>query len=117
MKGFFTFPCALESNIDVGIAFAGKRFSIDIQDFNLGRAFADSSDCVGGILSFDDASGIPINLAIVGDEFLKSCESECPQMAFNFTKSRGERVCNFRLYSGWENRVIQEHKLVQERRM
>ena len=86
MKGFFTFPCALESNIDVGIVFGGKRFSIDIQDFNLGRAFADSSDCVGGILSFDDASGIPINLAIVGDEFLKSCELKCLRMSFRITK-------------------------------
>ncbi len=32
-----------------------------------------SGDCVAGILSIGD--GFPPNLAILGDEFLKSCES------------------------------------------
>lgn len=33
---------------------------------------ASSTDCVGGVISI--GNGLPSNLAIIGDEFLKSCE-------------------------------------------
>ena len=46
-----------------------------LNDFNLGRTSSGSSDCVGGILAL--GSGLPSNLAIIGDEFLKSCKSPC----------------------------------------
>ena len=45
-------------------------------DFYLGRVSAGSTDCVAGILSMGD--GLPPNLAIIGDEFLKSCKCLVP---------------------------------------
>ncbi|TDL26248.1 acid protease [Rickenella mellea] len=66
--GFFTFPCA--SNIEISFSFAGQEFPVDMFDFNLGMTAVGSRDCVGGILSLGD--GFPADLAIIGDEFLKS---------------------------------------------
>lgn len=68
--GFYTFPCSSSPNIQ--LSFNGQRFSVNLNDFNLGRTASGSKDCVGGILGMGD--GFPQNLAIVGDEFLKSCE-------------------------------------------
>jgi hypothetical protein len=66
--GFYTYPCA--SQLDISLSFCGQAFSVNIFDFNLGRTAAGSPDCVGGILSLGD--DFPSDLAIVGDEFLKS---------------------------------------------
>ncbi|OBZ70691.1 Aspartic protease [Grifola frondosa] len=66
--GFYTFPCA--GPPIVSLSFNGNPFSVHQSDFNLGRTSADSEDCVGGILAM--GSGFPSNLAIIGDEFLKS---------------------------------------------
>ncbi|KAH8119288.1 acid protease [Phellopilus nigrolimitatus] len=66
--GFFTYPCS--SNLDIAFGFGGNDFTISTRDFNLGRVAANSADCVGGILSLGD--GFPNNIAIIGDEFLKS---------------------------------------------
>ncbi|GBE80703.1 Aspartic protease [Sparassis crispa] len=66
--GFYTFPCA--SALDISLSFSGNSFSVNMLDFNLGRTTAGSPDCVGGILAL--GSDFPSDLAIVGDEFLKS---------------------------------------------
>jgi hypothetical protein len=68
--GFWTVPCFSVKQIE--LSFGGYRFAIDPVDFYLGRVSAGSTDCVAGILSM--GSGLPPNLAIIGDEFLKSCE-------------------------------------------
>ncbi|KZT10735.1 acid protease [Laetiporus sulphureus 93-53] len=66
--GFYTFPCS--APLAVGLSFNGQPYRMDMVDFNLGRTAEDSPDCVGGILSL--GKGFPANLAIIGDEFLKS---------------------------------------------
>ncbi|ORX40467.1 aspartic peptidase domain-containing protein [Kockovaella imperatae] len=66
--GFYQFPCT--SPLQVTLNFASKRFPMNTVDFNLGRTASGSSLCVGGILGMSD--DFPDNLAIVGDEFLKS---------------------------------------------
>lgn len=63
-------PCYSVKQIEV--SFNDLRFAINPRDFYLGRVSASSTDCVGGILSI--GNGLPSNLAIIGDEFLKSCQ-------------------------------------------
>ncbi|KAI0288149.1 aspartic peptidase domain-containing protein [Russula brevipes] len=67
-SGFWTVPCFSVKQIE--LSFNGHRFAIHPRDFYLGRVSASSTDCVAGILSI--ANGLPSNLAIIGDEFLKS---------------------------------------------
>ncbi|KAI5121574.1 hypothetical protein M0805_000754 [Coniferiporia weirii] len=67
-SGFFTYPCSLK--LDIAFIFGGDEFGLDTRDFNLGRVDADSADCVGGVVSLGD--GFPEDLAIIGDELLKS---------------------------------------------
>ena len=62
-------PCFSIKQIE--ISFNELRFAINPRDFYLGRVSASSTDCVAGILSI--GNGLPSNLAIIGDEFLKSC--------------------------------------------
>ncbi|KAM5538930.1 hypothetical protein V8D89_007425 [Ganoderma adspersum] len=66
--GFYTVPC--DTTMRVALILRGETFAIHPGDFNLGRTDADSNDCVGGILAL--GHGFPPNLAIIGDEFLKS---------------------------------------------
>ncbi|KAF7361948.1 Acid protease [Mycena venus] len=66
---FYTYPCSTALNIE--FVFAGHRFPINIADFNLGMTEPNSPDCVGGILSLSP-DDFPSDLAIIGDEFLKS---------------------------------------------
>jgi len=66
--GFWTVPCYSVKQIEV--SFNELRFAINPKDFYLGRVGAGSTDCVAGILSI--GNGLPSNLAIIGDEFLKS---------------------------------------------
>ncbi|TFL03171.1 aspartic peptidase domain-containing protein [Pterulicium gracile] len=66
---FYTFPC-YGAPIQIAFSFEGQPLSINMMDFNLGRTSASSSECIGGIVSL--GRGFPTNLAIVGDEFLKS---------------------------------------------
>ncbi|KAI0295853.1 aspartic peptidase domain-containing protein, partial [Multifurca ochricompacta] len=66
--GFWTVPCNSIKQIE--LSFSGRRFSIHPNDFILGRVSANSQDCVGGILAA--STNLPSNLAIIGDEFLKS---------------------------------------------
>ena len=63
-------PCFSIKQIE--ISFNELRFAINPRDFYLGRVSASSTDCVAGILSI--GNGLPSNLAIIGDEFLKSCK-------------------------------------------
>jgi len=63
-------PCFSVKSVE--LSFGGYRFAINASDFYLGRVSASSTDCVGGVLSM--GNGLPSNLAIIGDEFLKSCE-------------------------------------------
>ncbi|KAF7376093.1 Acid protease [Mycena sanguinolenta] len=67
---FYTFPCS--TMLDIEFAFGQSRFTVNLADFNLGMTEPDSSDCVGGVLPLSAASGFPQDLAIMGDEFLKS---------------------------------------------
>ena len=67
-------PCFSVKGVE--LSFGGYRFEINASDFYLGRVSASSTDCVGGVLSM--GNGLPSNLAIIGDEFLKSCEQLCP---------------------------------------
>jgi hypothetical protein len=70
LTGFWTVPCFSVKQIEV--SFNELRFAINPRDFYLGRVSASSTDCVAGILSI--GNGLPSNLAIIGDEFLKSCK-------------------------------------------
>ncbi|KAL1939923.1 hypothetical protein VTO73DRAFT_9623 [Trametes versicolor] len=66
--GFYTYPCdALPS---VSLILSGKPYAIHPDDFNIGRLEANSPDCVGGIIAL--SKGFAPDLAIIGDEFLKS---------------------------------------------
>ncbi|KLO12257.1 acid protease [Schizopora paradoxa] len=65
--GFFSYPCT--SSPDIRFTFGGIEFEMNDEDFNIGR-LPDSSDCIGGIVSL--GSDFPSNIAIIGDEFLKS---------------------------------------------
>ena len=63
-------PCYSVKRIE--LSFDGNRFAIHPDDFYLGRVgAAGSTACVAAILSI--ANGLPPNLAIIGDVFLKSC--------------------------------------------
>ena len=97
--GFYTYPCA--STVAPALVLSGRPFAIHADDFNLGRLSEDSPcvplppphnnqklkkkcsrrgrDCVGGIVGVTPDYGLPANLAIVGDVFLKSCA--CPRSA------------------------------------
>ncbi|KAI8972245.1 aspartic peptidase domain-containing protein [Trametes punicea] len=66
--GFYTFPC--DTPFYVSLNLGGQAYTIHPSDFNLGRTDEDSNDCVGGILAL--GNGFPPDLAIIGDEFLKS---------------------------------------------
>ncbi|KAJ7647390.1 aspartic peptidase domain-containing protein [Roridomyces roridus] len=66
---FYTYPCS--APLDIQFWFGGQSFDMSNLDFNLGMTALNSPDCVGGILSLD-SDGFPPNLAIIGDEFLKS---------------------------------------------
>ncbi|KAJ6586859.1 aspartic peptidase domain-containing protein [Mycena vulgaris] len=79
---FYTYPCS--TTINIAFSFDGRRFSINPLDFNLGMTAQNSPDCVGGILSLG-SEGFPSNLAIIGDEFLKSWYT-------TFDYSRGGRI-------------------------
>ncbi|ETW80500.1 hypothetical protein HETIRDRAFT_440362 [Heterobasidion irregulare TC 32-1] len=93
--GFYTYPCASRPTVE--LSFDGTRFALDLRDFNLGRTALGSADCVGGILAAGD--GFPSNLAIVGDEFLKSCESLiCPVVL------RAILMCSS--VAGWDARGV-----------
>ncbi|KAF9562791.1 acid protease [Agrocybe pediades] len=65
---FYTYPC--DTVFTASMSFGGENFAINGQDFNMGPVQSDSPDCVGGILSL--GKDFPSNLAIIGDEFLKS---------------------------------------------
>ncbi|KAJ8077159.1 hypothetical protein PM082_001587 [Marasmius tenuissimus] len=67
--GFYTYPC--NSDVKIELVFDNRPHSIHPDDFNQGVTGSDPSRCVGGILAMPDDSW-PSNLAIVGDEFLKS---------------------------------------------
>ncbi|KAH9892463.1 acid protease [Cubamyces lactineus] len=66
--GFYTFPC--DTPFSVSLILGGQAYSVHPTDFNLGRTDDDSDNCVGGILAL--GNGFPPDLAIIGDEFLKS---------------------------------------------
>ena len=68
--GFWSVPCYSAKQIE--LSFDGNRFAIHPDDFYLGRVSAGSTACVAGVLSI--GNGLPPNLAIIGDVFLKSCE-------------------------------------------
>ncbi|RDB16724.1 Aspartic protease [Hypsizygus marmoreus] len=68
--GYYSFPCS--STLKVSLNFNGKPFAINMVDFNLGKIGSSTSkDCIGGIIGHT-FSGLAANLAIIGDEFLRS---------------------------------------------
>ncbi|EKM54600.1 uncharacterized protein PHACADRAFT_197031 [Phanerochaete carnosa HHB-10118-sp] len=68
--GFYTYPCA--SPVTSSLVFSGRPYMIHQDDMNLGKLSDDSDDCVGGIIGISSDYGLPANLAIIGDVFLKS---------------------------------------------
>ncbi|KAJ3984965.1 aspartic peptidase domain-containing protein [Lentinula detonsa] len=68
-SGFYTYPCA--SKVDLGFVFGDVAFRLHPDDFNLGESVYNPAECMGGIFAMD-ATEWPSNLAIIGDEFLKS---------------------------------------------
>jgi len=68
-SGFYTYPCSYKGVI--AFMFGNETFLVHPEDFNLGISMYNASDCVGGIFSMDESQWPP-NLAIIGDEFLKS---------------------------------------------
>ncbi|EJD46139.1 acid protease [Auricularia subglabra TFB-10046 SS5] len=82
-SGYYAAPCESLSSGTIALVFSGQPFAFNINDFNLGRKSSGSSTCVAGILGL--GNGFPSNLAIVGDEFLKSWYS-------TYDYSNGARV-------------------------
>ncbi|KAK0455067.1 aspartic peptidase domain-containing protein [Armillaria borealis] len=68
-QGMYKYPC--DSEVNIALVFDGHKFPIDRRDFVLGKIDANSSYCVGGVLSHD-GSGLDANLVIVGAVFIKS---------------------------------------------
>ncbi|KAG8991856.1 hypothetical protein FRB94_012210 [Tulasnella sp. JGI-2019a] len=66
--GFYTYPC--NSQLTISLKLGPNTYAMNTADFNLGRTSRSSNNCVGGILAM--GGDFPSNLAIVGDEFLKS---------------------------------------------
>ncbi|KAH8107980.1 acid protease [Cristinia sonorae] len=66
--GYYIYPCS--STLEVSLSFSGKKFSIHPDDLNIGEVSESSGDCIGSIVGMGD--GVPDNLAIIGDAFLKS---------------------------------------------
>ncbi|KZV92706.1 acid protease [Exidia glandulosa HHB12029] len=81
--GYYTAPCDTFSRLSVALVFNGSPFNINMVDFNLGRIAPGSSTCVAGLLGLGNS--FPDNLAIIGDEFLKSWYS-------TYDYSKGSRV-------------------------
>ncbi|KAG1746214.1 acid protease [Suillus lakei] len=72
-SNFFSFPC--DSNPTISLSLGGHNFRLSMQDFNLGTdgdGVSVSRNCIGGIVGMDDT--FMEGFAIIGDEFLKSCE-------------------------------------------
>ncbi|KAJ3915435.1 aspartic peptidase domain-containing protein [Lentinula edodes] len=78
--GFYTYPCI--SEVEIGFLFGDITFKLHPDDFNLGKYMSNRhynklnrttlhSECIGGIFAMNAAQW-PSNLAIIGDEFLKS---------------------------------------------
>ncbi|TCD70341.1 hypothetical protein EIP91_003970 [Steccherinum ochraceum] len=78
--GFYTFPC--DAPLEVALSFGGKAYTVHNDDLNIGTVSESSNDCLGGIVGLGE--GVPDNLAIIGDAFLKSWYS-----TFDYA---GERV-------------------------
>lgn len=85
-------PCFSVKQIE--LSFNEHRFAINPRDFYLGRVGARSTDCVAGILSM--GNGLPANLAIIGDEFLKSCK---PDRLFGATFAPFNMMCLYRVFN------------------
>lgn len=69
-SGFYTYPCS--STVTASLIFSNRPYSIHKDDMNLGKLSDESEDCVGGIIGVSSEHGLPANLAIIGDVFLKS---------------------------------------------
>ncbi|KAG7098863.1 hypothetical protein E1B28_000766 [Marasmius oreades] len=67
--GFYSYPC--KDAFGVEFVFDDRPLSIHPDDFNQGMTSSDPSQCIGGIIAITDSSW-PSDLAIIGDEFLKS---------------------------------------------
>ncbi|KAJ8456379.1 hypothetical protein ONZ45_g6587 [Pleurotus djamor] len=66
---YYVMPCT--SSHEVALVFDNIKYTINPLDFNLGRVDVDGqTKCVGGIIGLGDE--FPSDLAIIGDEFLKS---------------------------------------------
>ncbi|KAJ4476867.1 aspartic peptidase domain-containing protein [Lentinula edodes] len=68
-SGFYTYPCI--SKVEIGFLFGDSTFKLHPDDFNLGMSMYNPAECIGGIFAMNAAQW-PSNLAIIGDEFLKS---------------------------------------------
>ncbi|KAG9024367.1 Type I transmembrane sorting receptor [Tulasnella sp. JGI-2019a] len=71
--GFYSFPCSSASTLaPIQLQLGSAYYAVNIADFNLGQVSSGSSTCVGGIIG-EDIGGTGANqLAIIGDEWMKS---------------------------------------------
>ncbi|KAL8292281.1 hypothetical protein RQP46_001747 [Phenoliferia psychrophenolica] len=83
-SGTYQYPCDFAGTIALQFAGAEGTFGIDLADFNIGKASSGSNMCIGGIIGMDFQDAAGQNIAIVGDEFLKSWYS-----TFNYNSTGG----------------------------
>ncbi|KAG8860917.1 hypothetical protein FRB96_003652 [Tulasnella sp. 330] len=71
--GFYSFPCSSAATLGpINLVIGGASYAVNMADFNLGQVSSGSSSCVGGIIG-EDIGGTGSNqLAIIGDEWIKS---------------------------------------------
>jgi hypothetical protein len=99
-KGFWTYPCSARFQISLQFEMHSTAFSIHPWDFNLGRIEGETDQCMGGILGLPD--GFPEGFAIIGDEFLKNCDSfHHPPTSYQADLVYYRRVLNLRLWQQW----------------
>lgn len=72
--GLYAYPCSTDLK-SVGLAFGGVTYLIDLNDLVLGYSPSSTTQCVLGILGVDQLDANGVNVAIIGDLFLKSVYS------------------------------------------
>ncbi|KAG8860927.1 Type I transmembrane sorting receptor [Tulasnella sp. 330] len=71
--GFYSFPCSSASTLaPIQLKLGSAYYAVNMADFNLGQVSSGSSSCVGGIIGEDIGGSGANQLAIIGDEWIKS---------------------------------------------
>ncbi|KAG8868321.1 Type I transmembrane sorting receptor [Tulasnella sp. 332] len=71
--GFYSFPCSSASTLaPIQLKIGSAYYAVNMADFNLGPVSSGSSSCVAGIIGEDIGGSGADQLAIIGDEWIKS---------------------------------------------